>query len=145
MSTPRTGSLPRHDHSTHPDLLIPDLPDVEEDLPLFQPTTSTSQQGAIQWPSEHSIDTAVLPERRSSSVKGKGRLVDFDEVQDSRRSRSMHTGQDADRPVMGSGEGQAREQPLVSPLGAKAIASVTGAVMTSLLSEFQPQLTRRVC
>lgn len=143
MSTPRTGSLPRHDHSTHPDLLIPDLPDIEEDLPLFESTASTSQQGAIQWSLDHSVDKAILPERRSSSVKGKGKLVDFDEVADSRQSGPLRVGHDNDRPVMGLGEGQAGEQPLVSPLGAKAIASVTGAVMTSLLSAFQPQLTRR--
>jgi hypothetical protein len=28
MATPRTGSLPRPTHTEHPDLLIPDLPDV---------------------------------------------------------------------------------------------------------------------
>lgn len=34
-----------------------------------------------------------------------------------------------------NGEGKGEAEPLVGPLGAKAIASITGAVATSLLSE----------
>ncbi|GHJ85078.1 hypothetical protein NliqN6_1480 [Naganishia liquefaciens] len=133
MATPRTGSLPRPTHTEHPDLLIPDLPDVDEDLPLFEPTASTSQQGASQWLLDQPADRTVLPERRPASVKGKGKLVDFDEVEDPRRRVTSRAGQESDRPATISGEERNEEQPLVSPLGAKAIASVTGAVMTSLL------------
>ena len=136
MATPRTGSLPRPTHTEHPDLLIPDLPDVDEDLPLFEPTASTSQQGASQWLLDQPADRTVLPERRPASVKGKGKLVDFDEVEDPRRRVTSRAGQESDRPATISGEERNEEQPLVSPLGAKAIASVTGAVMTSLLSKF---------
>jgi hypothetical protein len=120
--------------SPHPDLLIPDLPDIEEDLPLFAPTASTSQQGASQWSLEHP-NAAVLPERRQSSVKGKGKLVDFDEVELPRRSVSTQNGQETINPASTRHDGLIEERPLVSPLGAKAIASVTGAVMTSLLSK----------
>lgn len=138
MSAARTGHSPPTTHSTHPDLLIPDLPDVDEDLPFFQPTASTSQQGASQWSLDHPSDRAVLPERLPSSVKGKDKLVDFDDVDTTRLSGSRPNSQDARICGTEHAGGSIGEQPLVSPLGAKAIASVTGAVMTSLLSESWP-------
>jgi hypothetical protein len=134
MAAPTSRPSPHPASSPHPDLLIPDLPDVEEDLHLFAPTASTSQQGASQWSLEHP-SAAILPERRQSSLKGKGKLVDFDEVELTRRSVSTQNGQDAISPATARHDGLIEERPLVSPLGAKAIASVTGAVMTSLLSK----------
>jgi hypothetical protein len=124
MASPRTMNIHPTD-PPHPDLLFPDLPDIEEDLPLFAPVASTSQQGASQW-SIHQAGGDIVRSRD----KGKGKLVDFEPVDDeTRRNASESTSRAAlGRILDGSAE------PLVSPLGAKAIASVTGAVMTSLLS-----------
>lgn len=114
----------------HPDLLFPDLPDVEEDLTLFAPTASTSQQGASQWSIDHSGGSIVRPRE-----KGKGKLVDFEQVDDEiRRNGPAATGRAVSASPVDSDIDGSGSQPYVSPLGAKAIASVTGAVMTSLLS-----------
>lgn len=136
-----SGTIPRPSRTDppHPDLLFPDLPDIEEDLPLFAPVASTSQQGASQWSIDQAGGDIVRPRD-----KGKGKLVDFEAVDDeTRRNGSTSTGR-ANAATLGSIlDGSA--EPLVSPLGAKAIASVTGAVMTSLLSTSAQPLSKTCC
>jgi hypothetical protein len=139
-----SGTIPRATptaplHPAHPDLLFPDLPDIEEDLPLFAPVASTSQQGASQWSIDQAGGDIVRPRD-----KGKGKLVDFEPVEEeTRRNASVPTSTanaaSLGRILDGSAE------PLVSPLGAKAIASVTGAVMTSLLSRSLEFIPRTSC
>lgn len=129
----------------HPDLLFPDVPDAEEDLLLFAPTASTSHEGLSRWSIDQIGTDAATREqynrlqRSGGNDKGKGKLVDFETGSDDGR-RSMSTSPVKEGRIR-DGVSQPRsgifdeDQPLVSPLGAKAIASVTGAVMTSLLSK----------
>ncbi|KAJ9117543.1 hypothetical protein QFC22_004393 [Naganishia vaughanmartiniae] len=137
--------LPPRSHRSntlHPDLLFPDVPDAEEDLLLFAPTASTSHEGLSQWSIDQIGTDAAAREQYNRSLsggrsdKGKGKLVDFEQGGDARRTlptSPIKEGRIRDgdsRPRSGIFD---EDQPLVSPLGAKAIASVTGAVMTSLL------------
>ncbi|KAJ9098136.1 hypothetical protein QFC21_004465 [Naganishia friedmannii] len=142
-ATNQSPPPPQRSNTLHPDLLFPDVPDAEEDLLLFAPTASTSREGLSQWSIDQIGTDAAVREHYNRSRsgggndKGKGKLVDFEAGNEEER-RTLSTSPTKEGRIR-DGSSQTRrgifdeDQPLVSPLGAKAIASVTGAVMTSLL------------